>query len=249
MTKKSIWRNRWEKKSKNLMKSTSLDFFAFEAFKVLDKYVVAEDSSILEIGSGTGRFCLALAQRYPSKQIMGIDYTDESITMSNKGAKVRDLKNVEFNKADLFKLPYADNSFDLVFENGVVEHFTNYQEALLEMRRVTKQGGKIIVNVNNWYCFPKTIEKMILGKHYPFGYEKSFKHQELKKAFRKLKLREVEVFAYNPANAVVRFFFFNKNVKRIMANIIQLFERATDLLTGGNFSRKFGYMTFAVGKK
>ena len=64
---------------------------------------------------------------------------------------MRGLNNVEFRKADLFQLPFPDNHFDLVFENGVIEHFKNYPEALLEMKRVVKKGGKIIVVFPNIY--------------------------------------------------------------------------------------------------
>ena len=110
MTKKSIWENRWKKKSSNVHKSTSLDFFARIAIKVLDKYIKKNDKYILEIGSGTGRSCIALAKKYPDKKIIGIDYTQQSIDLSNQGAKLRNLKNIEFVKADLFKLPYKDNS-------------------------------------------------------------------------------------------------------------------------------------------
>ena len=159
MTKKRIWEKRWQKKAKNLLKSTGLDFFASQAFKILDKQIDNKDRKILEIGSGTGRFCIALAQKYPEKEILGIDYTQESIALSQAGAAARKLNNVQFQKADLFHLPFKDNSFDFVFENGVIEHFTNYQEALREMKRVVKNGGKIAINVNNWYCFPKTLRR------------------------------------------------------------------------------------------
>lgn len=249
MTKKSIWEKRWDDKAKNLAKSTSLDFFAQRAFKVLDRYVKDEHKSILEIGSGTGRFCIALAKKYPSKKIEGIDYTEESVDLSNKGAELRKLSNVKFIKADLFKLPYKDNSFDLVFENGVIEHLKNYPEAIAEMVRVTRKQGLVAVNVNNWYCFPKTIEKALLGKHYPFGYEKSFKHREMSDAFKNAGLKNIKVFAYNLFNYVVRFFFFSKVLKNAVAGVALALEALIDALTFGKFSKRFGYMTFGVGEK
>jgi len=67
--------------------------------------------------------------------------------------------------------------------------------------------------------------------------------------FKGVGLKEVKVFAYNPANAIVRFFFFNKSIKKCAGNIIVFFEKSLDILTSNNFSRRFGYMTFAVGKK
>lgn len=249
MTKKIIWENRWKKKSKNLAKSTSLDFFARQAFQVLDGYIKPQDRRILEIGSGTGRFCLALARKYPEKEILGIDYAPESIIISRKGAKLRNLKNVHFQEADLFNLPFPDNHFDLVFENGVIEHLKNYPQAVKEMKRVVKKNGSVIVNVNNWYCFPKTFEKKILGKFYPFGYEKSFKHRELKKTFRDLDLREIEVYAYNHSNYIVRFFFFSQPVKRFVSALTLSLESGLDLVSNQRFSRRFGYMIFGKGVK
>lgn len=249
MTRKSIWEKRWTAKTKDVRKSTSLDYFARRAFEILDREVKPEHKRILEVGSGTGRFCIALAEKYPDKDIVGIDYTKESIDLSKEGAKLRGLKNIRFEKADLFKLPYKTGEFDLVFENGVIEHFRNYPDALKEMKRVTKKGGTIAVFVNNWFCFPKTLEKKVLGKRYPFGYEKSFKHTELKSAFRDLTLKDVDVFAYAPANYIVRFFFFNQSLKKGMAIVTEAFERLFDFLTARRFSKTFGYMIFAKGKK
>src|SRR3989338_7538610 len=200
MTKKRIWEKRWKEKSKDAVKSTSLDFFAKNAFEVLDRNISRNDEKILEVGSGTGRFCIALAQKYPDKKITGIDYTKESVDLSNKGAELRHLKNVRFYKKDLFHLPYKSNSFDVVFENGVIEHFINYNDAIKEMTRVAKKGGKVIINVNNWFCFPKTVEKKILGKSYPFGYEKSFRNREVIGALADAGLKKIEVYAYNPFN-------------------------------------------------
>jgi len=163
MTEKSVWEHRWKNKAKKIIKSTSLDFFAQRAFYVLDRYVSAKDKKILEIGSGTGRFCIALAKKYPNKEIIGIDYTDESVELSNIGVQKRNLKNVKFIKANLFNLPFKNGYFDFVFENGVIEHFKNYQDAINEMEKKKKKGGTIAVNTNNWYCFPKTFEKKNIG--------------------------------------------------------------------------------------
>ena len=131
----------------------------------------------------------------------------------------------------------------------MIEHFTNYQEALREMKRVVKNGGKIAINVNNWYCFPKTLEKKLLGKAYPFGYEKSFKHREVAKAFKQLGLKEVEVYAYNPFNYLVRFFFFSRKLKNAAAKLFLSLERSLNRLSGNRFSKRFGYMIFGVGRK
>lgn len=243
MTRKSIWTTRWEKKARNVAKSTSLDAFAEKSFEVLRRYINQSDRTILEVGSGTGRFAIALAAQFPNKHITGIDYTDQAIELSTKGANMRNLSNVTFQKENLFKLPFKNNSFDCVYENGVIEHFLNYDEAIAEMKRVTKPGGKVIINVNNWYCFPKTIEKLLLGKRYPFGYEKSFKHKEVTKALKDQNLEKIRVFAYNPFNTIVRFFLISPPLKKGMVKLTNLFEIILNILTFNRFSSIFGYMT------
>ncbi|MBA7552145.1 hypothetical protein ES705_44699 [subsurface metagenome] len=91
--------------------------------------------------------------------------------------------------------------FDVVLNEGVIEHYSlsnkqNYIDALREMIRVTKKSGKTIIAVPNWYNFPHALHKWTLnklGKRFIYGYEKSFKHLELKKIFSDLGLEEMEV--------------------------------------------------------
>ena len=65
---------------------------------------------------------------------------------------------------NLFQIPYPDNYFHVVFNEGVIEHFPlqdnlSYENALKGMIRVAKPKGKIIVVVPNWYNFPHTFYK------------------------------------------------------------------------------------------
>jgi hypothetical protein len=56
---------------------------------------------------------------------------------------------------------------------------------------MVRKSGKIIITVPNWYNFPDTLYKWTLnklGKRFIYGYEKSFKHLELKKLFSDLGL-------------------------------------------------------------
>lgn len=49
-------------------------------------------------------------------------------------------------------LPFADDMFDLVFSNEVIEHVADDRQAVVEMVRVTKPGGRIIIFCpNRWY--------------------------------------------------------------------------------------------------
>lgn len=61
------------------------------------------------------------------------------------------------------RLPFADESFDIVLLNGVFEHFLHPIHALLEANRVLRQGGALMLTVPNLYYFPK-IMLYLLGK-------------------------------------------------------------------------------------
>jgi predicted SAM-dependent methyltransferase len=155
-------------------------------------------------------------------------------------------------------MPYPHNSFDLVFNEGVIEHYSlnrkpNYLDAIHEMMRITKKGGKIIVAVPNWYNFPHTLYKWILaklGKNYIYGYEKSFKHSELIKIFSELGLINCEINGFFPAHGFYRlsgrgakkFFFF---VGRLSNKLESFFDGHFD----GKFSKLFGIEIVIKGEK
>lgn len=65
-------------------------------------------------------------------------------------------QEARFVVGDLFAMPFGNDSFDVVFNAGVLEHFdfSGRRAALLEMIRVTKPGGKICVAVPNHYSIP-----------------------------------------------------------------------------------------------
>lgn len=57
---------------------------------------------------------------------------------------------------DLFCLPFADRTFDVVFNSGVLEHFgyTGRRKAVAEMLRVAKPSGTVLIGLPNHYSYP-----------------------------------------------------------------------------------------------
>ena len=97
---------------------------------------------ILDIGAGTGRYSVALAEE-------GFDVTAVELVKYNLGIlkqKNSSVKAMQGNALNLKKL--ADNSFDVTLLFGPMYHlfgFEDKQKALLEAKRVTKSGGIILV--------------------------------------------------------------------------------------------------------
>ncbi|MEM9820522.1 MAG: methyltransferase domain-containing protein [Bacteroidota bacterium] len=121
---------------------------------------------LLEVGSGLGRWIATLAQAYPQAECWGIDYSYQmlkqaqefwvqgksiSIDLSNKGLpqvghlKGHQLDNLNFGLAKATDLPFDDHSQDLVLSSFLLDRLEEPHDGLLEMYRVLKSGGKLIL--------------------------------------------------------------------------------------------------------
>ena len=100
---------------------------------------LAGNSKILEIGAGTG-----LNFRFYPIECDGIA-SEISIKMLEFARKKIDSKNVNLVQANAENLPFAGNSFDSAFATLVFCSIPNPNNAFVELQRVIKQGGKIIL--------------------------------------------------------------------------------------------------------
>ena len=107
--------------------------------------VYPQGSKVLEAGCGIGAQTVILAHNSPNAEFTAIDRSAESLRAARERVSSQGFMNVAFQQADIFHLPYGDNSFDHVFVCFVLEHLLNPIEALLCLRRVLKRGGTITV--------------------------------------------------------------------------------------------------------
>ncbi|MBV8202011.1 MAG: methyltransferase domain-containing protein [Acidobacteria bacterium] len=90
-------------------------------------------------------------------------------------------------RADIRDLPLADASFDLAYTMGTIEHVAEYRQALAELRRVLRPGGRAIVGVPhrwNLFCRPLLVSVLSAFGAYPYAPEKSFGAAELRRDLR-----------------------------------------------------------------
>jgi ubiquinone/menaquinone biosynthesis C-methylase UbiE len=96
----------------------------------------------LEIGAGTGYFCLNLLQLDVIERGTAIDISTGMLETLESSADQLGLE-VETAVADAEELPADDESFDLVFGHAVLHHLPDLERALAEMHRVLRPGGKL----------------------------------------------------------------------------------------------------------
>ena len=99
------------------------------------------DSSVLEIGCGSGAYALHIAQEFGC-HIIGLDINELGIHTANQLALGTGMaQKVRFEVCDVSQgLPFADASFDAVFANDVLCHIPGRPSLLCEIYRVPKPG-------------------------------------------------------------------------------------------------------------
>jgi SAM-dependent methyltransferase len=100
---------------------------------------------VLEIGLGEGADAEQLIHR--GARWSGVDLTEESVERVRTRLSLRGLPYEDLQQGSVLSLPFADNSFDLVFSHGVLHHVPDIQQAQHEIRRVLRPGGELVVMV------------------------------------------------------------------------------------------------------
>lgn len=102
--------------------------------------------SVLEIGCGSGIDSLEFARH--GAKVMAVDFTDNAVKLTDELAKEAGLA-VKVAKVDAKKLNFAENSFDCVYSFGVLHHIPDVTQAINEIHRVLKPGGKVMAMLYN----------------------------------------------------------------------------------------------------
>lgn len=105
---------------------------------LLDGIGLGNGCRILDVGCGTGGN-LSFLSRYG--EVEGCDYSEEAVRF----CLIRGHQRVV--EASVYDLPYPDSSFDLVTCLDVIEHLRLDLPALLEMKRVLKPGGYLLLTL------------------------------------------------------------------------------------------------------
>jgi len=110
---------------------------------------------ILEVGAGTGRDAVALARA--GAEVLTLDYVSGSLHLTRKAADGAGV-TVRTVCGDALGSPFADGTFDVVFHQGLLEHFRDVRPLLGDNARILRPGGHLIVDV------PQTFHYYTVGK-------------------------------------------------------------------------------------
>lgn len=105
-------------------------------------YVKLQPQRILDIGCGTGRHTNNLLKRYPKADIVGLDFALPMLRQTQR--KGRWLRRPKCVCADLDQLPFAGQSFDLIFSNMAMQWSTQLAEAFSQIHQLLKPEGLLM---------------------------------------------------------------------------------------------------------
>ena len=111
----------------------------------MQQTLTAPGRTVLDVGCGFGLGDTAAgAAVQPGGQVSGIDLSSEFIAEAQRRAAAADLA-IQFGPGDAQSLPYGEASFDIVRAERVMVYLSDPAQALAEMRRVAKPGGRIAI--------------------------------------------------------------------------------------------------------
>jgi ubiquinone/menaquinone biosynthesis C-methylase UbiE len=111
---------------------------------ILQAAEIAPGMQVLDIASGTGEPLRSVAKIVgPAGHVTSTDLSASMLRVAEESATEDNLHNITYQQADAHALPFADNSFDRITCRWGVMYFGDPQQALSEIRRVLKRGGKV----------------------------------------------------------------------------------------------------------
>lgn len=101
------------------------------------------DASLLDLGCGAGHASFAAAGVV--REVTAYDLSEKMLAVVRQAASARQLNNITTAHGAAEKLPFADNTFDVVISRYSAHHWHDVALALREVKRVLKPGGKFIL--------------------------------------------------------------------------------------------------------
>jgi SAM-dependent methyltransferase len=137
---------------------------------------------VLEIGLGEGAESEQLIRR--GAVWSGLDLTDESVARVRTRLTSRRLPHQDLRQGSVLDIPWADDSFDLVFSHGVLHHVPDIHTAQAEIHRVLRPGGALVAMLYarhslNYQVSIRVVRRAALAAAYPLRHSERLRRSEM----------------------------------------------------------------------
>jgi ubiquinone/menaquinone biosynthesis C-methylase UbiE len=159
-----------------------------------DRFPVGPADRVLDVGCGAGRHSFAMLRKGAS--VVALDYSMSEVesvdgmfrAMYFEGEAPPGAHAVAV-RGDAYRLPFPDESFDVIVAAEVLEHLPDDARAFAELERVLKPGGRIAVTVPRW--FPERICWALSDAYHQVegGHVRIYQRRQVLRRLRAQKLR------------------------------------------------------------
>lgn len=105
--------------------------------------MVAPEGPALDLATGTGDLALAIAGITPGRAVVGADFSETMLSEARRKIG-RTSARIALIAADALQLPFPDATFACVTSAFLLRNLADLEAGLLEMRRVTRSGGRVV---------------------------------------------------------------------------------------------------------
>ena len=105
---------------------------------------IAGARRVLDVGCGSGSMSRLIARSFPDVEVVGVDVREQYLDYARARAREEGIHNLTFERGDVFALPFADASFDLVWSKYLLQWLREPKAALAEFKRVARPGGHVV---------------------------------------------------------------------------------------------------------
>jgi SAM-dependent methyltransferase len=149
---------------------------------------------LLEVGSGTGYDSVRLATL--GADVYALDLTPAALELTRELSETRQV-TLSLVAGDTLSLPFRDGSFDAVFSQGLLEHFSDPRPVIRQQARVLRPGGYLLIDVPQRYSLYTLHKRRLMKRGSWFaGWEAEFSLPELTRLLEAEGLRPMTSYGY-----------------------------------------------------
>jgi SAM-dependent methyltransferase len=150
LTDESYWDDYWQERVQRLPLEVNRETSSLEVraiLDVIDAYLPAANSSVLEVGGAPGQY-LAYLRRRCLYRCSILDYSAPGCALAKRNFRALGTELAVY-ECDLLAAELTDR-FDFVYSLGLIEHFVDYAAAVAAHAKLVKSGGTLLIGVPNF---------------------------------------------------------------------------------------------------
>lgn len=117
-----------------------------------------ENEKVLDLGCGDGRLTNQLTKIF--LEGVALDFSENMLKVAKKRAEDSGRAKLGYICASAQKLPFKDNSFDVVVSSELIEHVPGPEKVILEINRVLDSKGHLYLTTPNPYAIHTYLDKL-----------------------------------------------------------------------------------------